>query len=81
MKYLFMETFVMGMFVFKHLENGKVFQIDTRVYVSKDGQEVSINQEIFDGTKTFSKQNVTLSRSVLESLVNKVSLFSKNANE
>ena len=71
----------MGMFVFKHLENGKVFQIDTRVYVSKDGQEVSVNQEIFDGTKTFSKQNVTLSRSVLESLVNKVSLFSKNANE
>ena len=71
----------MGMFVFKHLENGKVFQIDTRVYVSKDGQEVSFNQEIFDGTKTFSKQNVTLSRSVLESLVNKVSLFSKNANE
>ena len=69
------------MFVFKHLENGKVFQIDTRVYVSKDGQEVSFNQEIFDGTKTFSKQNVTLSRSVLESLVNKVSLFSKNANE
>jgi len=69
------------MFVFKHLENGKVFQIDTRVYVSKDGQEVSVNQEIFDGTKTFSKQNVTLSRSVLESLVNKVSLFSKNANE
>jgi catalase len=71
----------MGMFVFKHLENGKVFQIDTRVYVSKDGQEVSINQEIFDGTKTFSKQNVTLSRSVLESLVNKVNLFSKNVNE
>ena len=71
----------MGMFVFKHLENGKVFQIDTRVYVSKDGQEVSVNQEIFDGTKTFSKQNVTLIRSVLESLVNKVSLFSKNANE
>jgi catalase len=71
----------MGMFVFKHLENGKVFQIDTRVYVSKDGQEVSINQEIFDGTKTFSKQNVTLSRSVLESLVDKVNLFSKNVNE
>lgn len=69
------------MFVFKHLENGKVFQIDTRVYVSKDGQEVSINQEIFDGTKTFSKQNVTLSRSVLESLVDKVNLFSKNVNE
>ena len=71
----------MGMFVFKYLENGKVFQIDTRVYVSKDGQEVSINQEIFDGTKTFSKQNVTLSRSVLESLVDKVNLFSKNVNE
>ena len=71
----------MGMFVFKHLENGKVFQIDTRVYVSKDGQEVSVNQEIFDGTKTFSKQNVTLSRSVLESLVDKVNLFSKNVNE
>ena len=71
----------MGMFVFKHLENGKVFQIDTRVYVSKDGQEVSINQEIFDGIKTFSKQNVTLSRSVLESLVDKVNLFSKNVNE
>jgi len=69
------------MFVFKYLENGKVFQIDTRVYVSKDGQEVSINQEIFDGTKTFSKQNVTLSRSVLESLVDKVNLFSKNVNE
>ena len=69
------------MFVFKHLENGKVFQIDTRVYVSKDGQEVSINQEIFDGIKTFSKQNVTLSRSVLESLVDKVNLFSKNVNE
>ena len=69
------------MFVFKHLENGKVFQIDTRVYVSKDGQEVSINQEIFDGTKTFSKQNVTLSKSVLESLVDKVNLFSKNVNE
>ena len=69
------------MFVFKHLENGKVFQIDTRVYVSKDGQEVSVNQEIFDGTKTFSKQNVTLSRSVLESLVDKVNLFSKNVNE
>ena len=71
----------MGMFVFKHLENGKVFQIDTRVYVSKDGKEVSINQEIFDGTKTFSKQNVTLSKSVLDSLVDKVNLFSKNANE
>jgi catalase len=71
----------MGMFVFKHLENGKVFQIDTRVYVSKDGQEVSINQEIFDGTKTFSKQNVTLSKDVLEKLVDKVNLFSKNANE
>jgi catalase len=71
----------MGMFVFKHLENGKVFQIDTRVYVSKDGQEVSINQEIFDGTKTFSKQNVTLSKGVLEKLVDKVNLFSKNANE
>ena len=69
------------MFVFKHLENGKVFQIDTRVYVSKDGKEVSINQEIFDGTKTFSKQNVTLSKSVLDSLVDKVNLFSKNANE
>jgi len=69
------------MFVFKHLENGKVFQIDTRVYVSKDGQEVSINQEIFDGTKTFSKQNVTLSKGVLEKLVDKVNLFSKNANE
>lgn len=69
------------MFVFKHLENGKVFQIDTRVYVSKDGQEVSINQEIFDGTKTFSKQNVTLSKDVLEKLVDKVNLFSKNANE
>jgi catalase len=71
----------MGMFVFKHLENGKVFQIDTRVYVSKDGQEVSINQEIFDGTKTFSKQNVTLSKDVLEKLVDKVNLFSKNVNE
>jgi catalase len=71
----------MGMFVFKHLENGKVFQIDTRVYVSKDGQEVSVNQEIFDGTKTFSKQNVTLSKDVLEKLVDKVNLFSKNANE
>lgn len=69
------------MFVFKHLENGKVFQIDTRVYVSKDGQEVSVNQEIFDGTKTFSKQNVTLSKDVLEKLVDKVNLFSKNANE
>ena len=69
------------MFVFKHLENGKVFQIDTRVYVSKDGKEVSINQEIFDGTKAFSKQNVTLSKSVLESLVDKVNLFSKNVNE
>jgi len=69
------------MFVFKHLENGKVFQIDTRVYVSKDGQEVSINQEIFDGTKTFSKQNVTLSKDVLEKLVDKVNLFSKNVNE
>lgn len=69
------------MFVFKHLENGKVFQIDTRVYVSKDGQEVSINQEIFDGTKTFSKQNVTLSKDVLEKLVDRVNFFSKNANE
>ena len=71
----------MGMFVFKHLENGKVFQIDTRVYVSKDGQEVSVNQEIFDGTKTFSKQNITLSKSVLEMLMDKVNAFSKNANE
>jgi catalase len=71
----------MGMLVFKHLENGKIFQIDTRVYVSKDGQEVSVNQEIFDGTKTFSKQNVTLSRSVFESLMDKVNLFSKNVNE
>ena len=69
------------MFVFKHLENGKVFQIDTRVYVSKDGQEVSVNQEIFDGTKTFSKQNITLSKSVLEMLMDKVNAFSKNANE
>ena len=69
------------MFVFKHLENGKVFQIDTRVYVSKDGKEVSINQEIFDGTKTFSKQNVTLNSSVLENLMDKVNSFSRNVGE
>ena len=62
----------MGTLIFKHLENGKVFQIDTKVYVSKDGKEVSINQEIFDGTKTFSKHNVTLSSSVLENLMDRV---------
>ena len=71
----------MGTFVFKHLENGKVFQIDTRVYVSKDGKEVSINQEIFDGIKTFSKHNVTLSSSVLENLMDKVNSFSRNVGE